>query len=102
MLHEPAAPQEKDYAPGYKTRLGVIMFICYALVYAGFLATNLVAPKTMAVITPVFGLNVATVYGFGLIIFALLLALLYNHLCTSKENQLRRLDQDAQDKEARR
>jgi uncharacterized membrane protein (DUF485 family) len=101
MLHEPAAPQEKDYAPGYKTRLGVFMFICYALIYAGFLGANLIAPKTMAIATPIFGLNVATVYGFGLIIFALLLSLLYNHLCTSKENKLRQLDQEAQGKEVK-
>ncbi len=92
MLHEPAAPQEKDYAPGYKTRLGIIMFFIYALIYVGFMAINMVSPKTMANRTAVFGLNLASLYGFGLIIFALLLALLYNLLCTRKENQLRKLD----------
>jgi uncharacterized membrane protein (DUF485 family) len=96
MLHEPSAPAEKDYAPEYKTRLGVYMCIFYALVYGGFLAINLLSPKTMAAITPVFGLNVACVYGFGLIIFALVLALIYNRLCTRKENLLRKADQDNQ------
>jgi uncharacterized membrane protein (DUF485 family) len=95
MLHEPAAPQGKDYAPEYKTRLGVWMFVVYALIYGGFLAINLIDPKIMARITGVFGLNVAVVYGFGLIIFALILALIYNWLCTRKEAQLRRADIDA-------
>jgi uncharacterized membrane protein (DUF485 family) len=98
MLHEPAHPQEKDYAPGYKTRLGVWMFLLYALVYVGFLAINLVSPKAMAAQTPIFGLNVASAYGFGLILFALVLALIYNLLCTRKEDQLRKLDK-ARDKE---
>jgi uncharacterized membrane protein (DUF485 family) len=100
MLHEPAAPNEKDYAPGYKTRLGVWMFVLYALVYAGFLAINLISPKAMASQTPIFGLNLASVYGFGLIIFALLLALIYNLLCTRKEDQLRRLDKGHDQQEA--
>jgi uncharacterized membrane protein (DUF485 family) len=94
MLHEPAAPQGKDYAPGYKTRLGIIMFTVYALIYVGFMAINMISPKTMANQTAVFGLNLASLYGFGLIIFALLLALFYNLLCTRKENQLRRLDRE--------
>ena len=34
------------------------------------------------------GLNLAVVYGMGLIIFALILALIYNHLCTQKEREL--------------
>ncbi len=92
MLHEPAAPQAKDYGSGYKTRLGVWMFLLYAIVYAGFMAINLAIPKLMAERTIFFGVNVAVAYGFGLIIFALLLALLYNFLCTRKERMLRIAD----------
>ena len=92
MLHEPVEPQGKDYGSAYKTRLGVWMFLLYGVVYAGFLAINLISPQSMAARTPVFGLNLATVYGFGLIVFALLEALVYNWLCTSRENRLRRED----------
>ena len=35
----------------------------------------------------VFGLNLAVFYGFGLIIIALVLALIYNKLCTDKERK---------------
>ena len=50
------------------------MFTLYAVIYAGFVVVNLVRPGLMekAVIA---GLNLAVVYGFGLIIFALILAL---------------------------
>jgi uncharacterized membrane protein (DUF485 family) len=92
MLHEPAASHGKDYGSVYKTRLGVWMFLLYALVYAGFMAINVISPETMAMATPVFGLNLAAVYGFGLIVFALVLALIYNRKCSQKENALRAAD----------
>ncbi|MBK7702705.1 MAG: DUF485 domain-containing protein [bacterium] len=84
MLHEPARSSGPDPASGYKTRLGVVMFIIYCVVYAGFVMTNVIN-EGRAMQTIVFaGLNLAVVYGFGLIIFALVLALLYNHLCTPR------------------
>lgn len=87
MLHQPATPSGKDPATGYKTRLGVWMFFIYAAVYAGFVAINVADPKKMEAI--VFGgLNLAVVYGLGLIVFALLLALGYERLCTLREKRL--------------
>ena len=91
MLHEPVATNEKDYGVAYKTRLGVIMFILYAIIYAGFIAINLYDVKLTETIV-LYGMNLATVYGFGLIIFALILAAIYNHMCTSKEKQLKASD----------
>jgi len=87
MLHEPAARSGPDPASAYKTRLGVWMFILYALIYAGFVAINLIAPQWMAV-TAFAGLNIAVVYGFGLIVFALILALIYNAMCMRMEKLL--------------
>ena len=84
MLHEPASNQGTDYATGAKMKLGVWMFILYALIYAGFVAINVINPKLMESCV-LFGLNLAVVYGFGLILFALVLALIYNKLCTNKE-----------------
>jgi len=88
MLHEPA-PQEQgeDQAADYKMRLGVYMFIVYALIYTGFVVINVVKPVLMEKVV-FLGLNLAVVYGFGLIIFALILALIYNHMCTAKEKAM--------------
>jgi uncharacterized membrane protein (DUF485 family) len=87
MLHEPAAQQGEDRAVSHKMRVGAWMFLLYALIYAGFVAINLISPLTMEK-EILLGLNVAVVYGFGLIAFALILALIYNHNCTKKEREL--------------
>ncbi len=68
-------------------RLGVWMFICYSLFYAGFVAINLYSPVLMEKIV-LFGLNLATVYGFALIIVALIQALVYDGLCRRQERLL--------------
>jgi uncharacterized membrane protein (DUF485 family) len=87
MLHEPAAPVEKDPAGPYKTRLGIWMFVGYCIFYAGFVAINLLSPLTMAA-TVFMGMNLATCYGFALIIVALVAALIYNAMCSRKEAEL--------------
>lgn len=84
MLHEPASSSGKDAAAPYKSRLGVWMFIIYALFYVGFVAINIASPLSMESIIA-FGLNLATVYGFALIIGALILALIYDRLCRNRE-----------------
>ncbi len=86
MLHEPSVSSGPDHASGYKTRVGMYMFIVYALVYAGFVIINLCSPLLMEKII-LFGMNVATVYGFGLIVFALILALIYNNMCAKEEDK---------------
>jgi uncharacterized membrane protein (DUF485 family) len=91
MLHEPAAQSGPDRSQGYKSRLGVRMFLVYALIYAGFVAINIISPLTMEK-TIFLGLNLAVVYGFGLIIIALVLALIYNYACGRKEAELNTVD----------
>jgi hypothetical protein len=88
MLHEPAAPSGKDPAAAIKARLGVWMFLCYSIFYAGFVAINLWKPLWMNEIV-VGGLNLATVYGFALIIVALLQAIVYNRICGRHEHAMR-------------
>lgn len=84
MLHEPATPAAKDPAGPYKIRLGIWMFFSYLIFYISFVAINLLNPLAMATI--VFGgLNLATVYGFALIVVALIEALVYDWLCRKKE-----------------
>ena len=87
MLHEPASSAGKDPAAPYKMRLGIWMFICYSLFYAGFVWINLAKPLLMEA-TVCFGLNLATVYGFALIIVAFMQALVYSGLCSAKEREL--------------
>ena len=88
MLHEPAAQSGKDPAASFKMRLGIWMFLLYATVYAIFVGVNLYDPLLMEA-NVVLGLNLATVYGFGLIIAALLQALIYNAICTRRETAMR-------------
>lgn len=88
MLHEPAAQSGPDPASDYKQRLGIIMFFIYAIIYGGFIAINVVNAELME-LPIVLGLNLAMVYGFILIVTALVMALVYNHLCTKRERALK-------------
>lgn len=87
MLHEPANAAGKDPAGPYKMRLGIRMFAFYGLFYASFVAINLIKPTAMETILFA-GLNLATVFGFVLIITALIEALIYDALCRKKEKEL--------------
>lgn len=96
MLHEPASDSGPDPASAYKTRLGLQMFAVYVLIYAGFVAMRLLWPETMS-IKVVFGLNLAIVYGFALIVIAMGQALIYNHLCTRREEALAPAEADGKE-----
>lgn len=87
MLHAPAAPAGKDPAQNYKMRLGIWMVLAYSLFYASFVAINLLKPLLMEKIIFA-GLNLATVYGFALILVALLQALIFDAMCRAREHQL--------------
>ena len=91
MFHEPAAnSQGLDPAMAYKTRLGVWMFANYAIIYAVFVAINLIDPAMME--APVlWGLNLAVIYGLGLIVAALVMAVVYNWMCLAAEKRLEAL-----------
>ncbi|NOQ41188.1 MAG: DUF485 domain-containing protein [Desulfuromusa sp.] len=86
MGHGPAVKLGKDDASSYKTKLGVKMFIIYTVVYATFVMLNATNPKVMETI--IFGQTAAVIWGFGLIILALVMALYYNRLCTKAEEQM--------------
>lgn len=85
--HGPAVKLGKDLASPYKQSLGLKLFIVYGLVYAGFVAINTIKPELMAT-KIMLGLNLAVVYGMGLIILAIVMGLVYNHMCTKKEDEL--------------
>jgi uncharacterized membrane protein (DUF485 family) len=87
MLHEPAANAGKDPAFAYKRRLGVILFFVYGAIYAAFVIIN-IADASLMEARLFAGLNLAVVYGFGLIVLALVLALAYSRACGKKEAAL--------------
>ena len=88
MEHGPPAELGENYAAEYKARLGLFLFAFYGAVYAGFTIINTVSPQTMSE-RVIWGLNLAVVYGFGLIIFAIVLGLIYNALCSRAERRAR-------------
>lgn len=64
------------------TRLGYILFLVYLALYGGFVVLAAFMPDLM---DKVFGgLNVAVIYGFSLIIVAVVLALIYGVMCKSE------------------
>jgi uncharacterized membrane protein (DUF485 family) len=91
MLHEPAQRLSDDKAAKEKSRLGVKMFIIYTVVYTGFVIIGLTKPELMGKILFA-GQNIAIVYGFGLIILAIVMGFIYNYLCTRMENRVDRTD----------
>jgi uncharacterized membrane protein (DUF485 family) len=66
------------------TRIGLKLFFIYSAIYAGFVALNAFRPDLMER-TPIGGINVAILYGFGLIVGALVLSLFYGWLCHAPE-----------------
>jgi uncharacterized membrane protein (DUF485 family) len=68
------------------SRLGLALFTVYLLLYAGFVLINTFAPATMEAI-PLAGVNLAVLYGFGLILMAVLLALIYGIFASGNEGR---------------
>ena len=67
-------------------RIGLVLFCVYLLLYGGFVLLCAFSPDTMAR-TPVTGINLAILYGFALIVSALVLALVYGWLCKPTEHE---------------
>ena len=63
-------------------RIGIILFVVYLILYAGFVLISAFAPDAME--ANIAGINLAVWYGLGLIIAAFLMAMLYGFLCTAE------------------
>lgn len=87
MLHGPAVELGKDDSIPRKTKLGVILFFVYFLIYAGFVFIGFTFPKLMGK-TVLGSQNLAFVYGMGLIVLAVVMGLIYNYFCTKFEDQM--------------
>lgn len=86
MLRKKATENAEDKAVAIKTKIGLWMFLLYTLVYAGFIFITVAFPSLME--TNIGHFNLSIVYGLGLIVFALILALIYNALCSKYEKKL--------------
>lgn len=85
MEHGPATKWREEKSRAFKTKLGLIMFAIYTPIYLAFIIISVVNPSFMG--TDVGSLNVAIVYGFGIIILAIIQAIIYNIICSRKEKQ---------------
>lgn len=71
----------------YNARVGVVLFLIYLAVYAVYVLLSAFHGKLMA--EPILGgVNLAVIYGFGLIVLAFAMALLYMALCKREEGGL--------------
>ena len=73
------------------SRIGLVLFAIYLVLYGGFVLLNAFSSEIMQW-RPWLGVNLAILYGFGLIVAAFVLAMLYGWLCrpgngTSEEEQ---------------
>ena len=92
-MHGPTSDWGEDKSSSFKTRVGIWMFFLYALVYVGFVLINTLNPALMG--SDIGPLNLAMIYGFGLIIFAVLLAFMYNAICTAADEEFNAISEPA-------
>lgn len=87
MLHGPAAELGVDHASKRKTRLGIILFLVYAAIYAIFVLLGVLYTETLG-LKAIGNLNLAVVYGMGLILLAAVMGFIYNLVCSRMEDQM--------------
>ena len=75
----PAEPRDLE-VERFNARLGLTLFGLYLAVYAAFVAVNAFWPTAMDVVMWG-GLNLAVLFGLGLIVGAFVLALVYAWCC---------------------
>ena len=83
MKDGPSGKLKPESSQSFKAKLGLIMFAIYTPIYFAFIIICVVNPQFMA--RDVGSLNVAVTYGFGLIILAIIQALIYNRICSKRE-----------------
>ncbi len=83
MEHGPSTEWRVEKSEAFKTKLGLIMFTAFTPIYLAFIFLAVISPTTMG--NDIGPLNVAIVFGFGIIILAVILAVIYNYICSAKE-----------------
>jgi uncharacterized membrane protein (DUF485 family) len=83
--HGPATEWKEEKSQNFKAKLGIWMFALYTPIYFAFVISAVVSPQFMA--KDVGKLNVAIVYGFMIIVLAIVQALVYNWICDRREKK---------------
>jgi uncharacterized membrane protein (DUF485 family) len=83
--HGPATEWKEEKSQGFKAKLGIFMFAIYTPIYFAFVITAVANPGFMA--KDVGKLNVAIVFGFTIIVLAIVQALIYNWICDRREKK---------------
>ena len=78
--HENQREDEHPEIIAHNTRLGLGLFAVYLAFYLGFMVLSTCCPGLMAA-RPIAGVTLAVVYGFSLIVNALILAAIYLRNC---------------------
>jgi uncharacterized membrane protein (DUF485 family) len=77
----PPRTETEDAAVSVRNgRYGLVLFFVYVALYGGFMLINAFAPAWMEITLG--GINLAVIYGLGLIAAAFVLALIYAWLCS--------------------
>ena len=88
---DPAKVPHDDEHPDLSARnakSGLWLFAIYLAAYGIFIRLAAASPELLGWITPL-GVNLAVAYGFGLIVGAVVLALVYMRMCRRNEEQFR-------------
>jgi uncharacterized membrane protein (DUF485 family) len=83
--HENVREDEHPEIVAHNTRLGLLLFAVYCVLYGGFMGLSTFAPAVMKS-QPFGGVNLAILYGFGLIVAAMLLAVVYLFLAKQADS----------------
>jgi uncharacterized membrane protein (DUF485 family) len=75
---------EQPLVAARNARIGIVLFVVYLAFYAGFVLLGTFALSFLAQ-RPWAGVNLAIWYGFGLIVSAMAVALLYSWLCRVRD-----------------
>lgn len=78
--HSPADDPEDEASTARNARMGRKLFVAYLALYVGYMWLVAFRPDLLAKL-PWGGVNTAVLYGFGLIVAALVTALVYGLLC---------------------
>lgn len=76
---------KKQPARVHNTRLGIWLFAIYLVLYGVFVGIAAFRTQWMES-RPLGGLNLSVIYGFGLILVAMVLALVYGFLCRNENS----------------
>jgi uncharacterized membrane protein (DUF485 family) len=81
-MNKPAVPPSAEVLAirSYNARMGLVLFVFYLAAYVGFVVLSAVSQDVLRQ-PSLGGVNVAVLYGFGLIIGAFVVSIIYMLLC---------------------